>query len=160
MIEPIVAVIRSRVLEPQAADTVPEARRVYLDEDRAPVDVRLRTGDVVGLSSTPLGAELGAGLGVGGTILVRHVVALVVKVEGTDLATTDAERSPIVTDLMVRSVHLDWHNLPPGELGEGIVDVVRVEWAVDYADLEPGQIASWATLTYTVDVEFAATLAP
>lgn len=146
MIEPVVAAIREHVLLPQSAEEVPPARRLWLDPDRAPIDAHPSSGDVVALSSTPVNPEIGPA-----TVLhVRHTVLLAIRVESGSIEDAEARRGPIVLDLIRRACLLDWPNL---DLGEG-QEVTDATWAIDYADLEGGQLAAFATVTFTVLVEW------
>lgn len=147
MIGPIVAVVRDHVLAPQADAALPEERRLYLDPDNVPLNAHLHTAEVVPADSTPVRPELGPA----GTLTVRHTVYLVVAVEAESRETANTHRDPIVADLLRRATLLDWTNL--ADLPTD-VEVVRSAWTVSYADLEPEQLAAWATVTFTVDTEW------
>ena len=150
MIEPLVDLIRTEVLAPQAADTTPADRRLYPDPDRAPLDVSLQTADVAPVSSTPVAAEIGAP-GEVGRMTLEHVLMLVVAIQSDTRGDAEHRRDPIVTDLMRRAARLDWTNaLPPDSDHE----VSSATWIVDYTDLEAEQHAAWATLTFTIRTEW------
>lgn len=143
--------IRAAVLAPQEAAVDPDCR-VYLDPDNVPLSVEPATAEVIGLSTTPINPEIGSGFGgvAGGTMTLRHIAALVLTVEGADRQYPAALRDRIVTDLLRRALLVDWVNtyIAPDQ------EVSKVGVIVEYADLESEQLAAYATLVFTVDVEW------
>lgn len=156
LIGPIVNAVRDRVAIPQGLPEVTpdEARQAWYDPERsAPLGAEIRQLSVMPLTSTPIGAEIGAGMGVaGGTVTVRHEVALVLWCDGMTREDADADRDPIVADLLARAIAVDWVNLP--ELNGTGLEVTRCAWQVDYSDLGTSENRAYATLAFTVETEW------
>lgn len=152
MIEPIVDLIRTAIVAPQGAAPIPLERRAYVDLDAAPLDADLCTVEVVPLTSTPINAQIGRGFGgvAGGAITMRHIIAVVLKVEDSERGKAATIRSNITTDLMRRSLAFDWVNANIGADQQ----IEKLGVTVEYADLESGDIAAWTTLAYTIDAEW------
>lgn len=152
MIGGLLELIRAQVLAPQTVAPTPAERRVWLDPDNAPLNVQASTAEVVGLTSTPINPEIGSGFGgtAGGTMTLRHMAALVVAIEGADREHPAAVRDVVVSDLLRRALRVDWVNATIADDQE----VSKVGVTVDYADIEEGNTAAYATLVFTVDVEW------
>jgi hypothetical protein len=146
VIAALVSRIREHVVDPQATDPTPAERRVYADAERAPIAAALRTAEVVPVSTTPVGAELGPS----GRLMLRHLVAVMVTVEDAAVSDADAIRDLVVLDFARRIVTVDWPNVP---LEDGH-DIVRLAWDVDYTDYRVGELAAWFSLRFTIDTEW------
>lgn len=151
MIGGVLEVIRTQVLAPQEAAVDPD-ERVYLDPDNAPLNVQAATGEVVGMTSTPINPEIGSGFGgvAGGTVTIRHIAVLVVTIEGADREYPAKVRDKVVMALVRRALMVDWINSDVGDDQE----VVHAGVTVQYDDLESEQLAAYATLVFTIDTEW------
>lgn len=147
MIDPLVAALVEHVVTPQSLDTVDAERRVYLDPDRVPLDVRPQTAEVVPLTSSPVSATIGEG---GAVWTYQHVLVVDVSVQHGDLVEAYRLRDLVVGDLFDRALALDWPNL---DLGPG-TDFTSCQLSAAY-DAGPAgeQLAAFATLTFTILTE-------
>lgn len=156
LIGPLVNALRDRVAVPQGDPVVTpeEARRAWYDPEReAPLGAELRQLTVLPLRSVPIAAEIGAGMGLaGGTVTVSHELAVVLWCDGMTREDADAERNPIVGDLLARAIAVDWVNLP--ELAGTGLEVTKCAWSVDYSDLGVSENRAYATLAFTVETEW------
>lgn len=156
LIGPLVAGVRDHVAIPQGLEefTPDEARRAWFDPERdSSLGAELRQLTVMPLRSVPIAAEIGAGMGLaGGTVTVSHEIALVLWCDGMTREDADADRDPIVADLLARAIGVDWTNLPE-LVGTGL-EVVKCSWAVDYSDLGVSENRAYATLAFTVETEW------
>jgi hypothetical protein len=147
----VLAAIRDQVAVPQ--ETVPTLEaRAWFDPDGAPLGAQLTRLEVVGLTTTPMNPQIGAGFGGtgGGVMQLRHLAALVLTVEDASVGEAVARRDLIVTDLVRRAVGVDWINttIAPDQ------DVQDVTVGIEYADLESDTNNAYATVTFTVDTEW------
>jgi hypothetical protein len=152
MIGGVLDAIRTHVLAPQTAAPTPAEERVYPDPQRAPLKVQRATGQVVGLTSTPMNPQIGSGFGgvAGGTMTLRHIAALVLTVQGANRSNPEALRDTITTSLVRRALEVDWVNVYVA--ADQTIDKVGV--TIEYADLEEGNLAAYATVVFTIDTEW------
>lgn len=152
MIGGVLDLIRTAVLAPQSAAPTPAGERVYLDAQRGPLNAQRCTAEVVGLTTTPIDPQIGAGFGgiAGGTMTLRHIAALVLTVQGASRSATGTLRDKLVTDLTRRALQVDWINANIGTDQE----VSRVGVTIEYTDLESEKLAAYATLVFTVDTDW------
>ena len=147
MIGPIVAAVREHVAAPQEGAASPELR-AYVKGAPVPLKVDAATIELYGLTTTPVRPEVGAGL-----LTLRHIVAVVLTVEDTDVDLAIARRDPIATQLLARAVTVDWPNVAVASPGMD-QDIVSVTASVEWADVNTGVIGAYATLTLTIDTEW------
>jgi hypothetical protein len=149
----MIGTVHERVVEvvctPQA--TVPdEDLRAHVDPDDAPIGEYTATLQVLDLTTAPVNAELRAGLGGDGTVVLRHVLSVVLRVEDATVEDARARRDGIVKGLVRRAYGVDWSELDVG-------DDERVSTAsltIEYPELESDQVQVFAVVTFTVDVEW------
>lgn len=156
MIGGLLEALRAQVAAPQADVGAPAPgevdRRAWLDLDASPIGAQLTELDVVGLTTTPVNFEIGSGFGgaPGGIATLRHLAAVVLTVEDASVADAVARRDAITTDLLRRAAHVDWTNVYLA--ADQTVQDVNV--TVEYASLESDTNNAYATVTFTVDVEW------
>lgn len=151
MIEPVVELVRAAVVAPQEV-VADSTRRAWQDEERAPLGVTVNDVETIPLTTTPILPQIGAGFGglVGGVINLRHVIAVTLTVRDATRSGADVTRGNIIGDLVARALRYDWVN---ADLGPD-QDITDVQATIEYADVETGNLAAYATLVLTIDTEW------
>lgn len=151
MIGGLVEAIRANVTTPQGA-VADLDHRAWNDRDNSPIDVQLAELDVIGLTSTPINPEIGAGFGgmSAGVMTLRHIATIVLTVDDAAKGDAIVRRDAIVTDLVRRAYHVDWVNTPIAD----DQSIGAVSLGIEYPELESDTNSAWAVVTFTVDVEW------
>lgn len=143
MIGWLVDAAAEHVVRPQTLDDVPAERRIWENEGSAPLNAYDRYAQVVALSTIPVSWDIG-----GGSVRLRHEIAVILTVTGPDLARAEDERGPVALDLMLRALTFGWANLVDPD-GRQEVDTWNIR--VDWGNLGLSETDANATLTLTLD---------
>ena len=155
MIGVLVSLVRTLVVDPQAADTYDSLHRIRVDRDEVEADPALNTVSILPISTDPLVQELAAGMGIGGPVMLRHVISVVLEVKALDGGTAETLRDSIALDMLGRGMLADWYGQDTGDL-----EVERVTMSVAWTDYEDAASKAWATITYTIDTAWTPTVGP
>lgn len=143
MIGFVTGLLVEHVLDPQA-DPARGELRAFRDPTSTPLDVDAQEIDLLPLSTSVVGWEIG------GTVLLRHRVDAAVDVQHGDPAEARRLRDGIVLDLVRRLLAARGEIVSAVDVASGEA-VTTVEVEVDYRPLGVDTANESATLTFTLD---------
>lgn len=152
MIGWLVDALRVQILAPQADMPAPGVgeldRRAHLDEDLMAVNLDANTIELIRASTVPVGT---AEIGPGGSVTLRHTIAVGITVIGGDRPVSERTRDAIVGDILLRFMA---DPALGGVEGEGQYIEHADLPAIDWTDLADVPTNAYATLTFTFDCDW------
>lgn len=136
--------LREHVVAPQDDEALGE-RRVYLDPQAAPLNTDAQEIDLRALATVQTGrAEIG------GTIELRHTIAVGLNVQHGDPEQSRRLRDLILLDLILRLRDVGVNLIGDRDEATG-QEITEIKWAVDYRPFGVSDTNESATMTVTIE---------